>query len=273
MRVLLTNDDGIDSPGLIVLAQTFLLHGAHVDVVAPSVNQSALSTAVNILTPVTLAQLQEWPDGARNKAETVMALDASPATCIVAALNTPLVERPEIVLSGINAGPNLGLDIFTSGTVGGARMANLLGLPSLAVSTLYPPNADWQQAAELAFALAEILLADPLLDPLLWNLNVPPGPQSIGLAPPARLSAFQWTRPFVDPQTDQLRIRLSHEAPAPPPPGTDAWYFTRGWASLSALPLDAALVCDPRSATVADRLAEKLLTRSGSLFDLPPESP
>lgn len=162
--LLITNDDGVHAAGLRRLREAMLAVG-HVVVVAPTHEQSASSHAITIDRP--LRHIEHATD--------VHSIDGTPADCIYLALFEPrfLPRRPDLVLSGINHGPNLGTSVFYSGTVAGAREAALRGIPAIAFSQEGSADAAW--AADLAAELAvRVLAADkPERPTLLFNVNFP----------------------------------------------------------------------------------------------------
>ncbi len=123
MRILITNDDGIKSPGLAALRKALDKHD--VWVVAPKTEQSAKSHSVTIFEPVRFDQLEEQ----------VFSCSGSPADCVMYSYRGALPVKPDIVVSGINIGANLGTDLIYSGTAAAARQAALMGFPGIAVST------------------------------------------------------------------------------------------------------------------------------------------
>lgn len=162
--VLVANDDGYRARGLGLLAQA-LRRRADVVVCAPEVEQSAASHALSLHRPLRL-----FAHG-----EGIFSVDGTPADCVYVALHAEtrvLPRRPDVVVSGVNHGVNLGDDVFYSGTVAAAREGALKGIPALAVSAA--SDADLEAAAELA---AELTLALPALGtgPALVNVNVPRG--------------------------------------------------------------------------------------------------
>jgi 5'-nucleotidase len=169
--VLLSNDDGFAAPGIAAL-RSALARFAEVVVCAPERNQSGVSHGLTLSQVLRLRQV----------AEHVFAVDGTPADCIYVALNggtRVLPRRPELVVAGVNLGPNLGVDIHYSGTVAAAREGALRGLPSLAVSMAV--DGDLSRAAELAAALSRALLEEsarsrPREAAPLLNVNVPGGP-------------------------------------------------------------------------------------------------
>ena len=162
--VLLANDDGYRARGLGLLADA-LRPRADVFVCAPEVEQSAASHALSLHRPLRLF----------THGNQVFSLDGTPADCVYVALHAEgrvLPRRPDVVVSGVNHGVNLGDDVFYSGTVAAAREGALKGIPSLAVSAA--PDADLAAAAELAARLT-LALARLRGGPKLINVNVPKG--------------------------------------------------------------------------------------------------
>ena len=170
MRLLLTNDDGIASPGLAVLAELAGAHG-EVLVVAPASEHSGGGHQVTTRAPIAVEQLGErrWM------------VAGTPGDCVRLALHG-LCGAVDWVLSGINPGGNLGTDVYHSGTVAAAREAALHGVPGLAISQLRrrEPPLDWERTrAVLAGALAELLRSPPPRA-CYWNLNLPYPPPDVG---------------------------------------------------------------------------------------------
>jgi len=167
VRVLLSNDDGIHAQGLASLAAAF--PADEVWVVAPDREQSASSHAISLHRPLRLHEV-----GPRR-----FAVDGTPTDAVYMAMNLVLKSHPpDIVLSGVNHGPNLGNDVLYSGTVAAAMEGALLGVNAIAVSLACPPPHEFSHAAAFAAALARRIVADPPPTPTLFNVNVPPGPVS-----------------------------------------------------------------------------------------------
>lgn len=163
MRFLLTNDDGFDAPGLEALASA--APGEPSLVVAPAAEQSGKSHSVTTHAPLRLEQ----------RGEGRFALDGSPADCVRVALHR-FAGRFDCVLAGINAGGNLGVDVFHSGTVGAVREAAVHGIPGVAVShyrnrTLSPE--DWARAAEWVRPILDRILSNGIAPGAFWNINLP----------------------------------------------------------------------------------------------------
>lgn len=165
MRVLLSNDDGVHASGLEALAAAF--PADEVWVVAPDREQSASSHAISLHRPLRLTEV-----GPRR-----FAVDGTPTDAVYMGMNFVLkAHPPNVVLSGINHGPNLGNDVLYSGTVAAAMEGALLGVSAIAVSLASAPPHDFVHAAAFAAALAHRIAADPPPAPTLFNVNVPPGP-------------------------------------------------------------------------------------------------
>ena len=162
-RILVTNDDGIYSEGLRKLADALRPLG-EVTIVAPDREQSAASHALTLNRPLRMMQLQqnEW------------IVDGTPTDCVnLAVLKLMKKERPNIVVSGINFGPNLGDDVTYSGTVSAAMEGTLLGVPSVAISLLGRQGFDFAASAAFAARLARWVLERGLPRDTLLNVNVP----------------------------------------------------------------------------------------------------
>lgn len=162
-HVLLTNDDGIHAEGLKALA-TALADFATISIVAPSREQSGTAQALTLRQPIICNQAgeREW------------AIDGTPADCVIVAMHKLLPEKPDLVISGINHGANLGENAYYSGTVGAAREAALHHVPAVAMSLCSKaPEASFEPAARVARTAAELILKEGLPDQVLLNVNVP----------------------------------------------------------------------------------------------------
>jgi len=165
MHFLLTNDDGIHAPGLAALENAVrTIPGATYSVVAPATEQSQCGHRVTTREVLTATQL----DLAR------FCVDGTPADCVRIALFA-LGLRPDYVLSGVNAGGNMGQDLYISGTVAGAREAAFHGIPALAVShyLIKELPLDWQVVTQWTSTVLAELLPQPLADAEYWNVNFP----------------------------------------------------------------------------------------------------
>ncbi len=169
-RILLTNDDGIGAPGLRAV-ETALAALGQVWVVAPHGEQSATSRAITLRHPLRLSEA-----GPRR-----YAVEGTPADTVMMAINQVLPFRPDLLVSGINGGPNLGENIYYSGTVAAAAEGVKYGIPSIAVSVNARADIDFAQTAEFAVRLGTEVLDKGLAEGVALNVNVP-HPWSGGVA-------------------------------------------------------------------------------------------
>jgi 5'-nucleotidase len=168
MRILITNDDGIDSPGIAALVEA-LCTDYETLVVAPSENRSGVSHAITTYEAITVER--------RNDARALSySCSGTPADCVFLGA-TVLSSLPDLVISGINHGPNLADDVNYSGTVAGAIEGALLGVPAIAVSLSVDHDSSeerqWHAAAEIARRCIERVMESPRAPEHYWNLNVP----------------------------------------------------------------------------------------------------
>jgi 5'-nucleotidase len=171
-RILVTNDDGIRAPGILALARAMMALG-EVTVVAPADNQSGKGHSLTLLEPI-------FVDKATLEGiSTAYAATATPASCVKIALGALMPTKPDLVVSGINRGQNLGRVGYVSGTVGAAREAALQGIPAIAVSLKLAEGAtdvSYAGAAAASRQIAELLKSAKLPPGVFLNVNVPPGP-------------------------------------------------------------------------------------------------
>src|SRR5918911_409326 len=168
MRILLTNDDGIYAPGLRALRPELMKLG-EVVVVAPAAEQSAVGHSVTLTTPLVVQEVldeQRRPLG--------WAVEGRPADCVKLALRELLEEPPDVLVSGLNAGSNAGINVLYSGTVAAAIEGAFFRRTSIAVSLEYTkPKLDFPPAAALARRVIEQLLAQKPPTGSLFNVNLP----------------------------------------------------------------------------------------------------
>jgi len=180
VRILITNDDGINAPGLQVLhdiATDIAGPNGEVWIVAPVTEQSGVSHCISYTRPMMIAKLDERR----------FATEGSPADCILAGLYDVMPERPDLVLAGVNRGNNAAENTLYSGTIGAAMEAALQGLPAIAMSQFFgPDNRDLEDPFEISKATGAKLVRDLLQDGiwdatdyrLFYNVNFPPQPVS-----------------------------------------------------------------------------------------------
>lgn len=161
-RILITNDDGIQAPGIKALEQG-LVHLGEVIVVAPDSERSASSQAISLHVPLRIHKHDDHH----------FAVSGTPADNVLLALYHLLPDKPDLVVSGINPGPNLGENTIYSGTVAAAMEGTLHGIPSFAISLATRKHMDFAAAAAFAGQLAARILVEGLEPGIMLNVNVP----------------------------------------------------------------------------------------------------
>lgn len=239
-HVLLVNDDGIESPGLAAVAAVLTADpGYRVTVVGPATQQSGVGHAIVIREEIAI-EPHDNVGGAP-----AWSVNATPASVTAIGLTVVLEnDPPDLVISGINKGENIGRAAWYSGTVGAAREAVLRGIPAIALSLELDwkdPKPDWKAAATLAKPLVDMVRSNPLPADILLNVNFPRDTQaargyrltSMGLAPDA-VSRYE-----VDREEDGVRFVTSRWAPpASDDPGTDITAMAAGFIPVTPLGLD-----------------------------------
>jgi 5'-nucleotidase len=228
-KILITNDDGIHAPGLRALVEAFQ-DVAQVTVVAPSEERSAAAQSLTLRQPIYCDQIGERE----------YAVEGTPADAMILAFHTLLSEKPDLVISGINRGANLGENVYYSGTVGAAREAAINHVPAIAVSQSYRrKEVDFEPAAQFTRALAPIILTEGLPPGVLLNVNFPQ-PWS-GKVRFTRQSS-KLTRNLLQPGTDPRgrRYYWLHEQHMVNgiEPDTDVAALREGAVSITPLVLD-----------------------------------
>jgi len=170
MNLLISNDDGIFAIGLRTLANTLAAAGHQVTVVCPDRERSATGHGLTLHTPIRA----EIVDSIFHPGVTAWSCSGTPADCVKFALSAVLKDRPDLVLSGINHGSNLGSDVLYSGTVSAAMEGALEGITSIAISLASYTSQSFQPAADFALSLVGRLTENPLPQAALLNVNVPP---------------------------------------------------------------------------------------------------
>lgn len=165
-KILICNDDGIYAPGIMALYEAVSDLG-EVTVVAPEAEQSAVGHAITIANPIKLQPI------VRNGGFRGFAVGGTPADCVKLAVSELMPVRPDLVISGINLGPNVGISVIYSGTVSGATEGAILGIPSIAVSLASFQNPHWETAGQVARQMARYVLEHGLPADMLLNVNVP----------------------------------------------------------------------------------------------------
>ncbi len=231
MKVLLSNDDGWQAPGLNALAKV-LAQIADITVVAPERDRSGASNSLTL----------DYPIRARAMENGFICVDGTPTDCVHLAITGLLEQEPDMVVAGINAGANLGDDVLYSGTVAAATEGRFLGLPAMAVSMVSHQPQHYATGARVALEMLERLQLHPLSSDTIINVNVPDLPYEA-------LRGFQATRlghrhkaePVVKSTDPRGRI-IYWVGPAGAEqdagPGTDFYAVREGYVSVTPLQVD-----------------------------------
>lgn len=246
MRILITNDDGINAPGLATLhaiASDLAGSSGEVWVVAPAFEQSGVGHCISYTKPMMVAKF-----GARR-----FAVEGSPADCVLAGLHDILPERPDLVLSGVNRGNNAAENTLYSGTVGAAIEAALQGLPAIALSQYFGPDnakADdpFEAAAQHGVAAIRSLLEQAPWDAgadyqLFYNVNFPPVPAAEVKGLKVTTQGFRKdtvfsTEPHVAPSGRRFLWIKGGPQHEPCAPGSDATANLAGYISVTPMRAD-----------------------------------
>jgi 5'-nucleotidase len=231
LRILLSNDDGYQARGLRTLAQ-HLADIAHVTIVAPDRNRSGASNSLTLETPLRVERADD----------NVYYVNGTPTDCVHIAITGDLLdEQPDMLISGINHGANLGDDVLYSGTVAAAMEGRFLGIPSIAVS-LVGEGQHFATAAALVRRLVERNLTDPLPTDTILNVNVPdlPAAEIKGLKT-TRLGFRHKSEPVVkalDPKNRPIYWIGPAGAGQDAGPGTDFHAVAERYVSVSPIKVD-----------------------------------
>jgi 5'-nucleotidase len=229
--ILVTNDDGVYSPGIQILAKR-LRELDEVIIVAPDRERSAAGHSMTLHRPLLIEEIRT----------SVYSVNGTPTDCVNIAVKGMLKEEPKLVVSGINKGPNLGDDITYSGTVAGSIEATLLGVPSFAVSLVAREDFHFADAAEVAFQTALRLLKEGLSAGTLLNINVPNVPlakiQGTRITRLGKRIYKQLTVERVDPRGKKYYWIGGGEPDWEREEGTDFDAVGRGMVSITPLHLD-----------------------------------
>lgn len=162
MKILISNDDGYQAPGILCLADA-LSSIADITVVAPDRNRSGASNSLTLDNPIRAVHTESG----------VISVDGTPTDCVHLAITGLLDEEPDMVVSGINAGANLGDDVLYSGTVAAAMEGRFLGLPAIAISMIGENIENYETAARVIVDVVQRLHHEPLPADTILNINVP----------------------------------------------------------------------------------------------------
>ena len=231
MRILLSNDDGYFAPGLAALAQV-LSTIADVTVVAPERDRSGASNSLTLDRPLTL----------RKAASGFYYVNGTPTDCVHLAITGMLSELPDMVISGVNHGANMGDDTIYSGTVAAATEGFLLGIPAIAVSLSGVSQGHYETAARVAAQMVERCHAHPVPQPFLLNINVPDVPfDALRGVSVTRLGKRHKAEPVVksqSPRGETVYWVGAAGAAQDAGPGTDFHAVANGQVSVTPLQID-----------------------------------
>lgn len=234
MHILISNDDGLYARGIRLLSEEIARHCDKVTVVAPDRDRSGASNSLTLDQPIRVATL----DDGRYK------VFGTPTDCVHVAITGLLDDEPDMVISGINAGANMGDDVLYSGTVAAAMEGRFLGLPAMAVSLVYGPDgpSHYDTAAKAAGILMRQLESEPLPADTILNVNVPDVPW-------AQIQGFETTRlghrhrsedviPVQDPRGRQFFWVGPPGGEQDNGPGTDFNAVRQGHVSVTPIHVD-----------------------------------
>lgn len=231
MKILISNDDGYLAPGINILAK-YLAEVAEIDVVAPDRNKSGASSSLTL----------EYPIRAEPMGDRVIRVHGTPSDCVHLAVTGLLKQAPDMVVSGINHGANLGDDVIYSGTVAAAIEGRFLGYPAIAVSICAAHAEHLESAAKAALQLVENVRQHPIPNDVILNVNVPDLPwDSIKGFKATRLGNRHKSEPVIESK-DPRGIPIYWVGPAGPAadcgPGTDFDAVNNGFISVTPLQVD-----------------------------------
>jgi 5'-nucleotidase len=231
VRILLSNDDGYFAPGIAILAET-LSRLASITVVAPERDRSGASNSLTLDRPLSV----------RKSANGFQFVNGTPTDCVHLAVTGLLEEMPDMIISGINLGANMGDDTIYSGTVAAATEGYLLGIPSLAISLASKAGKHYDTAARVTLELVERFQKQPPGEPILLNVNIPDiAYEALKGFEVTRLGKRHKAEPTIRTQTPRNETvywvgAAGKEQDAGP--GTDFHAVASGCVSLTPLQMD-----------------------------------
>ncbi len=235
--ILVSNDDGIDAPGLAALVAAMTELG-DVYVAAPIQEQSAVGHAITIRDPVRARRVtMDFPENV-----TAHSVKGTPADCVKLAVNQLLPRRPDLVVSGINRGPNTAVNVIYSGTVSAATEASILGIDSIAFSLCSWEGGDYRPAQEVARRIAARVLRHGIPPGILLNVNIPllPLDEIRGILP-TRQARSRWDESFherMDPNNQPYYWLTGTFVNLDEGENTDIWAIENGYVSVTPLQYD-----------------------------------
>jgi len=235
MRILLTNDDGIFAKGIEAIYEALVpVHEVHV--VAPETEQSAVGHAITFLDPLRVKSVK------RNGSFFGQALNGTPADCVKLAVRALLDPPPQVVVSGINMGANVGENVIYSGTVSAATEAAMMGLPSIAVSMNAFRRTDFSAATQITLELLRLIEKNGLPGGVSLNVNVPDlPPESIGGVRVTRQGSIEYLEGYekrVDPRNNTYYWLCGDKPIHDTHPDTDSCALTHDCISITPIHYD-----------------------------------
>jgi len=231
VKILISNDDGYRAEGLIALSDA-LAQLAETTVVAPDRNRSGASNSLTLETPLRVERVED----------NLYYVNGTPTDCVHIAITGLLDHEPDVLISGINNGANLGDDVLYSGTVAAAMEGRFLGIPSIAVSLVLNGREHYETAAKLVRKLVERNITDPLPTDSILNINVPDVPfDAIKGVRATRLGFRHKSEPAVkalDPHNRPIWWIGPAGAGQDTGPGTDFHAIAEGFVSVSPIKVD-----------------------------------
>ena len=236
MQILAVNDDGIHAPGLRALAEALRELG-DVQVVAPLVEQSGVGHRITYLHPIMVKEIRD------EHAHYGWAVDGSPADCVKLGVLEFCSERPDLIVSGINSGANVGINVLYSGTVAAAIEGAFFGITSIAVSLSQGTPPDYAATAKRALAVIRQILEHHPKPGSLWNVNFPDtteaGPKGVKVCKMEVGRISDRIEKRLDPRgRTYYWSGISAKGKAGPKPGTDVRELEDGYATVTPLHFD-----------------------------------
>ncbi|MEE9285544.1 MAG: 5'/3'-nucleotidase SurE [Dehalococcoidia bacterium] len=232
MNIVVTNDDGLNTPGIWALAEALCQVG-NVSVVAPDREQSGVGMAISYTHPVRVTEVISRIEGVKT-----LAVEGTPADSVILAVQGLTPEPVDLVVSGINAGANTGMNVMVSGTVGAAIQAHLWHIPAIAISVATPDEPVFEPSAQFARVLAEMFKDGALSGPVILNVNLPniaaAEIESIDVTRLAK-GAYVDTLEKVDGARDDYYWVARGKADWVADPGTDVWAIRNKRISITPL--------------------------------------
>ncbi|MGC9120968.1 MAG: 5'/3'-nucleotidase SurE [Sulfurihydrogenibium sp.] len=233
--IFLTNDDGYQSKGLLSMRETLIKAGFEVVTVTPDRNMSGTSHSLTFTRPLKIVKLEE---------NFYYVADGTPADCVHLGLNVILEgKKPDLLVSGINTGPNIGNDVFYSGTVGAAREGTLFDIPSIAFSVGSSKNPNYPEIAEVGLKIVKAVMLKGLPKGVFLNVNIPTIPKNqikgFLLTKQGRSAYKEEIVKYLSPSKEEYYWIGGEEALLEEcQPGTDYTAVKEGFVSITPIKLD-----------------------------------